>query len=44
VKTKNGAIQVFHYAETFVIPAAAEAYQLINQGSTEIKLIKAFVK
>jgi predicted NBD/HSP70 family sugar kinase/mannose-6-phosphate isomerase class I len=44
VKTKNGAIQVFHYAETFVIPAAAGAYQLINQGSTEIKLIKAFVK
>jgi predicted NBD/HSP70 family sugar kinase/mannose-6-phosphate isomerase class I len=44
VKSKNGDQKTFHYAETFVIPAAAGEYTLINQGSEPIKVIKAFVK
>jgi predicted NBD/HSP70 family sugar kinase/mannose-6-phosphate isomerase class I len=44
VKTTNGTTQLFHYAETFVIPAGAGSYQLSNPGKTELKVIKAFVK
>lgn len=44
VKTANGNTSTFQYAETFVIPAAAEAYTLINIGTTRAKVIKAFVK
>ncbi|WP_316823665.1 hypothetical protein [Pedobacter miscanthi] len=44
VKGTNGQETDFHYAETFVIPAAAESYTLINTGKTRAKVIKAFVK
>ncbi|WP_243770883.1 MULTISPECIES: class I mannose-6-phosphate isomerase [Mucilaginibacter] len=40
----NGREQVIHYAETFIIPAAAKSYTLKNTGKTRAKVIKAFVK
>lgn len=43
VKTGN-LEQVINYAETFVIPAAAESYTLVNRGDKKAKVVKAFVK
>lgn len=43
VRTKHGE-KVFSYAETFIIPAAAGEYTLINMGTEMIKIVKAFVK
>jgi mannose-6-phosphate isomerase class I len=34
----------FHYAETFVVPAAVKTYTIINQGPDRVKLVKAFIK
>ncbi|TVQ86355.1 MAG: hypothetical protein EA393_12200 [Bacteroidetes bacterium] len=44
IETQSGQSMQFHYAETFVVPAAAGSYTIINQGTTEIKVVKAFVK
>ena len=44
VKTKRGSQYHVHYAETFVLPAAAEEYELINHYEEPVKLIKAFIK
>jgi mannose-6-phosphate isomerase class I len=44
VKNADGTVTGFNYAETFVIPAAAQSYTLINTGKGRARVIKAFVK
>jgi mannose-6-phosphate isomerase class I len=44
VETADGSKQVFAYAETFVIPAAAKSYRITNLGNKPAKVIKAFLK
>ena len=36
--------RTFAFAETFVVPAAARQYTLINKGNQRAKLVKAFIK
>ena len=43
VRTSGGST-TYHYAETFVIPAAAAQYSIINKGEGRAKVIKAFIK
>jgi mannose-6-phosphate isomerase class I len=44
LQTAGGLRQRFNYAETFVVPAAAGSYRLINKGERPAKVIKAFIK
>ncbi|MDQ7948196.1 MAG: hypothetical protein REI93_05115, partial [Pedobacter sp.] len=44
VQTADGTVFDFSYAETFVIPAAAKSYAMVNTGGGRAKVVKAFVK
>jgi mannose-6-phosphate isomerase class I len=44
VETEDGHSKLISYAETFIIPAAAHGYRMINKSKNEAIVVKAFVK
>lgn len=42
--TANGRSAMFHYAETFVVPAAAGSYQIKQKGNKKAFVVVAYVK
>ena len=44
LETCSGKSQRFNYAETFLIPAAAECYRLLNEGPIPAKVVIAYLK
>ena len=44
LETANGRRQLFHYAETFVVPAAAGTFKLTSVDGSTIQVVKSYVK
>jgi mannose-6-phosphate isomerase class I len=44
LETEGGMRQRFNYAETFIVPAAAGRYRLVNGGSGQAMVVKTFLK
>jgi hypothetical protein len=44
LRTAEGLSLMFNHAETFVVPAAAGSYRLVNHGPGIARVVKAFVK
>lgn len=44
VEDNHGNKQLFHYAETFIIPAAAEGYSIRNLGKETARVIVSYLK
>lgn len=44
LETASGMRQRFNYAETFIVPANAQSYKIINTGKEKALMVKAFVK
>jgi len=44
VEVEAGQSRRFSFAETFIVPAAAGSYTLVNESGKPAKLIKAFIK
>jgi mannose-6-phosphate isomerase class I len=44
VETSDGMQRQFHFAETFVIPAAARNYRLVSASKQPVKVVEAFLK
>jgi hypothetical protein len=44
VQTRDGKYQHFNYAETFVLPAAAKHFTLINEGDQPAWVVIAYLK
>ncbi len=44
LETTGGESAIFHFAETFAVPAATAIYQLTNRGQEKAKVVIAFVK
>lgn len=44
LETENGMRQRFNYAETFIVPAAAVSYRLINETDERLKVLVAHMK
>ena len=44
LETRAGLRQRFNYAETFIVPAAAESYRLVNEGPQPVKVVMACMK